>query len=81
MHAIKLLSWMFVEDDSLLIKSHQLYEWSIAKTNEGNVKNLHSFAEGLPGVCWLISYYSKLIHEPIEYDNTIDWPRQCMPIL
>lgn len=60
------------EDDSLLIKSLQLYEWSIAKTNEGNIKNLHSFAEGLPGVCWLISYYSKLIHEPIENDNTID---------
>lgn len=41
------------EDDSLLIKSNQLYEWSIAKANEGNIKNLYSFAEGLPGVCWL----------------------------
>lgn len=60
------------KDDSLLMKSLLFYERSIVAINKGKIKNLHSFAEGLPGICWMISYYSKLIHEPIEFDYTID---------
>lgn len=60
------------KDDSLLMKSLLFYERSIVAINKGKIKKLHSFAEGLPGICWMISYYSKLIHEPIEFDYTID---------
>ena len=60
------------EDNSLLVKSSHYYELSITKANTGGIKNLYSFAEGLPGICWMISYYSKLIHEPIEIDSAID---------
>lgn len=60
------------EDDSLLMKSRFYFESSIIKTKDGEIKNLYSFAEGLPGICWMISYYSKLINEPVEIDRTID---------
>jgi len=60
------------EDDSLLAKSRYYFELSVNKTKDGEIKNLHSFAEGLPGICWMISYFSKLTHEPIEVDRTID---------
>ncbi len=51
---------MLYQDSQLLQKADKIYEEIIDRISEGNVHDCHSFANGLPGICWLLNYYSQM---------------------
>lgn len=48
------------QDQNLLDKANRIYQEIIDRISDGKVHDCHSFANGLPGICWLLDYYSQL---------------------
>ncbi|MDO4771525.1 MAG: lanthionine synthetase LanC family protein [Porphyromonas sp.] len=61
-----------LHDDSLVNFSSIIFEQSLLNTIQGQITNLHSFADGLPGICWMLSYYSRLRGDSFEIDENVD---------
>ena len=55
------------QDQSLLDKADRIYKEIIYRISDGKVHDCHSFANGLPGICWLLDYYS----QDIYYSNRL----------
>ena len=48
------------QDQVLLDKADRIYNEIIDRISDGKIHDCHSFANGLPGICWLLNYYSQL---------------------